>query len=151
MAQYHVFPEPRAGRKVAIQIALSALLALIVVNAYFGLRDLERVRENSAQRLDAALLQRDLDSVLLDLSEIESGQRGYLLTNDNSYLQPYSAAKTRLESDMGTLRTKMTGHSAHEKTLLDEVQTIAQSKIEEAETTIVESAESLRDLGLLGP
>jgi CHASE3 domain sensor protein len=136
LAQYHVFPEPRAGRKVAIQIALSALLALIVVNAYLGLRNLNRVREGSSQSLDAALLQRDIDSVMLDLSEIESGQRGYLLTNDQSYLEPYAAAKTRLESDMETLRTKLAGHPARERTLLDEVKAIGQSKVEEAEKTI---------------
>lgn len=136
MAQYHVFPEPRVGRKIAIQIALVALLALIVVNAYFGLRNLDRVRESSGQRLEAAVLQTNVNSVLLDLSEIESGQRGYLLTNDDSYLQPYARAKTRLESDMTTLRTKLAGRSAQEKALLDEVRTISQSKIAEAERTI---------------
>jgi CHASE3 domain sensor protein len=136
LAQYHVFPQPRAARKIAIQIALSALLALIIVNVFFGIRNLNRVRESSTQRLDAALLQRNIDSVLLDLSEIESGQRGYLLTNDDSYLQPYAAAKTRLESDMGTLRAELAPRSGHEKTILDEVQTIAQSKIYEAEKTI---------------
>ena len=136
MAQYHVFPEPGVGRKVAIQVALMALLAVIVVNAIFGLRNLERVRESSTERLDVAVLRTNIDSVLLDLSEIESGQRGYLLTNDNSYLQPYGAAKTRLEYDLKTLRTKIAERSPHEKTLVEEVQTIAQSKIEEAEKTI---------------
>jgi CHASE3 domain sensor protein len=136
LAQYHVFPEPGVGRKVAIQLALVALLALIVVNAIFGLRNLEKVRESSGQRLEAAVLQTNIDSVLMDLSEIESGQRGYLLTNDDAYLQPYAAAKKRLESDTATLRTKLVGRSAHEAKLLEEVQAIAKSKIDEAEKTI---------------
>ena len=41
---------------------------------------------------------------LKDVTDMETGQRGYLLTGDPSYLQPYADAKGRIGTDFADLR-----------------------------------------------
>ncbi|MBV9009919.1 MAG: CHASE3 domain-containing protein [Verrucomicrobia bacterium] len=45
-----------------------------------------------------------LDDLLLTLQDAETGQRGYILTGDENYLEPFNAAEYRLENDMAELR-----------------------------------------------
>ncbi len=47
------------------------------------------------------------NEVELSLADAETGQRGYLLTDKASYLQPYEASKKTIVSQMNTLRTLM--------------------------------------------
>ena len=43
------------------------------------------------------------ETLLGTLKDAETGQRGYLLTGDPSYLQPYRSAKARLKNDFARL------------------------------------------------
>jgi signal transduction histidine kinase/CheY-like chemotaxis protein len=45
-----------------------------------------------------------LDQVVSDLVDAETGQRGYLLTGDPVYLEPYNAATRDIDADVRTLR-----------------------------------------------
>src|ERR1700751_3587963 len=87
-------------RKAALQIGVPALLAFIAWNAYLAVDHLRRVRETAALTLESSLLQAKLSGVLKDLTDMETGQRGYLLTGDPAYLEPYTDAKGRIEVDL---------------------------------------------------
>ncbi len=45
-----------------------------------------------------------LDSVLVDLVDQETGQRGYTITNDDSFLQPYYGGLSRFRHNLAELR-----------------------------------------------
>ncbi len=45
-----------------------------------------------------------IDDLLSDLTEAETGQRGYLLTQKASYLEPYRAATAAIDAKIATLR-----------------------------------------------
>ena len=51
----------------------------------------------------------DLQSLLIDTLDAETGQRGYLITGDSAYLEPYLAAKARLASDRARLEERFAG------------------------------------------
>jgi CHASE3 domain sensor protein len=123
-------------RKTGLRLAVPVLLALIALNAYLAIRNLSRIREATNQRLENSLLQANIAAVQLDLSEIESGQRGFILTNDPSYLEPFENAKRRLDVDFSTLRGKLLTRSESEKRVQTEIEAVAQAKIAEAEQTI---------------
>jgi len=87
-------------RELLWQIGILVLLAFIVCNAYFSVGLLKAragYRHNSRWKVPA--IQAALSSVLKDLTDMETGQRGYLLTDNPSYLQPYNDAKGRIEND----------------------------------------------------
>ena len=88
------------------------------------------------------MIQADISGVLRDLTDMETGQRGYLLTEDPSYLQPYTNAKDRIGADFAGLRVGLANRVEHERSLESQLESLANSKQAEMERSI-----SLRQQG----
>jgi CHASE3 domain sensor protein len=129
-------------RKAALQIGLPALLALIAWNAFLAVNHLKRVEKSAALTLESSALQAELSGLLKDVTDMESGQRGYLLTGDAAYLQPYADAKSRIEMDFANLRTGFSNRTQREQLLESQLESLAKSKQAEMERSI-----SLRQQG----
>lgn len=129
-------------RKAALQIGVPALLALISWNAYLAVNHLKRVEKSAALTLESSALQAELSGLLKDVTDMESGQRGYLLTGDAAYLQPYTDAKSRIEMDFANLRTGLSNRTQREQLQESQLESLAKSKQAEMERSI-----SLRQQG----
>ena len=129
-------------RKAALQIGVPALLALIAWNAYLAVTHLKRVEKSAALTLESSALQAELSGLLKDVTDMESGQRGYLLTGDAAYLQPYTVAKSKIEMDFTNLRTGLSNRTQREQLLESQLESLAKSKQAEMERSI-----SLRQQG----
>jgi CHASE3 domain sensor protein len=129
-------------RKIALQIAVPALLAFMAWNAYLAVSHLKRMQGIAALTLESSALQADLSSVLKDLTDMETGQRGYLVTGDSTYLQPYTQAQGRIETDLAGLRVGLAIRAQHERSLELQLESLAKSKQAEMERSI-----SLRQQG----
>jgi len=129
-------------RKAALQIGVPALLALIAWNAYLAVTHLKRVEKSAALTLESSALQAEVSGLLKDVTDMESGQRGYLLTGDAAYLQPYSDAKSRIEMDFANLRTGLSNRTQREQLEESQLESLAKSKQAEMERSI-----SLRQQG----
>ena len=129
-------------RKAALQIGVPALLAFIAWNAYLAVNHLQQVRKTAALTLESSAIQAKLSGVLKDLTDMETGQRGYLLTGDPAYLQPYTDAKGRIETDFVDLRAGLSNRTQRERSLESQLESLAESKQTEMEHSI-----SLRQQG----
>jgi len=129
-------------RKAALQIGVPALLAFMAWNAYLAVNHLEQMQKIAALTVESSKIQADISGVLKDLTDMETGQRGYLLTNDSSYLQPYSDAKGRIGTDFASLRAGLASRSERERSLESQVESVANTKQAEMERSI-----SLREQG----
>jgi CHASE3 domain sensor protein len=129
-------------RKAALQIGVPALLAFIAWNAYLAVNHLQRVQKTAALTLESSAIQAKLSGVLKDLTDMETGQRGYLLTGDPPYLQPYTDAKGRIEMDFVDLRAGLSNRTQRERSLESQLESLARSKQTEMEHSI-----SLRQQG----
>src|SRR5579863_1778383 len=89
----------RVSRAVALAMAFLMLVALVVIAeiGQSGQRQIDRIISLSQQR------QVLLAELLTELSDAEAGQRGFLLTNDDKYLQPYQVARDRVEPTLDQL------------------------------------------------
>jgi CHASE3 domain sensor protein len=123
-------------RKAALQIGVPALLAFIAWNAYLAVNHLQRVRKTAALTLESSAIQAKLSGVLKDLTDMETGQRGYLLTGDPGYLQPYTDAKGRIEMDFVDLRAGFSNRTQRERSLESQLESLAESKQTEMEHSI---------------
>ena len=123
-------------RKAALQIGVPALLAFIGWNAYLAVDHLQRVRKTAALTLESSAIQAKLSGVLKDLTDMETGQRGYLLTGDPAYLQPYTDAKSRIEMDFVDLRAGLSNRTQRERSLESQLESLARSKQTEMEHSI---------------
>jgi CHASE3 domain sensor protein len=122
--------------KTALRIGVLVLLAVIALHAYVARTNLRRIRDNAGLRLEASLLQADIANVLLDLNDMETGQRGYLLTGDPAYLKPYNDAIARLPAHFGSLRSRLAHRSQKERSLEAETESLAKLKANDSEETV---------------
>src|SRR5216684_7738474 len=82
---------------ILLFVLLAGLLgASIGITYWTGLLAVESNRKLATQR---AVIQQ-LEQVVSTLDEAESGQRGYLLTGQDRYLQPYESARQRLREEL---------------------------------------------------
>jgi CHASE3 domain sensor protein len=100
------------------------------------------VEKSAALTLESSALQAELSGLLKDVTDMESGQRGYLLTGDAAYLQPYTDAKSKIEMDFANLRTGLSNRTQREQLLESQLESLAKSKQAEMERSI-----SLRQQG----
>ena len=129
-------------RKAALQIGIPALLAFIGWNAYLAVNHLNRVQAIAALTLESSAIQAELSGVLKDMTDMETSQRGYLLTGNPAYLQPYTEAKGSIGTDFVSLRTGLASRSQREQSLESRLEALAGSKQAEIERSI-----SLRQQG----
>ena len=87
-------PSPKLSQRQIVRALSSAAVILLVV---FSVAVIAHLHTGSVRdRVDEALeLERQLDEVLDAVTDAETGQRGYLLTGDSDYLEPYDSAYER--------------------------------------------------------
>jgi CHASE3 domain sensor protein len=129
-------------RKTALKIGVPALFAFMTWNAYLAVNHLKQIHKIAALALESSMIQADISGVLKDLTDMETGQRGFLLTDDASYLQPYSEAKARIATDFAGLRLRLANRGERAQSLESQLESLANSKQAEMERSI-----SLRQQG----
>ena len=129
-------------RKALLQIGAPALLACMAWTAYLAVNHLKQMQHIAARTLESSTIRADISSVLKDLTDMETGQRGYLLTGNLSYLQPYTDAKSRIGTDFADLRAGLASRAESERSQVSQLEALATSKQAEMERSI-----SLRQQG----
>jgi len=82
---------------IAMLLLSAAMVVGMAVLSYQSTRQLEaatRERETSGDIRDAT------EDLLSQLKDAETGQRGYLLTGKDEYLEPYHTALSRIPADL---------------------------------------------------
>lgn len=128
-------------RKAALQIAALALLALMAFNTYFAVDHLKRTQKRASLSLESSTVQADISHVWQDFTGMETGQRGYLLTDDPAYLQPYTEGKSAILADLVNLRSALANRpdsegSRSQQEMEAKLEALAASKQAEIEHSI---------------
>jgi CHASE3 domain sensor protein len=123
-------------RKAAVHIGVPALLVFMACNAYLAVHYLKQTQKTAALTLESSTLQADISNVLKDLTSMETGQRGYLLTENPVYLQPYTEAKGRIGTDLARLRAGLANRPENERIQASQLASSANSKQAEMERSI---------------
>ena len=124
-------------KKIVQAVLTVTLLLFAALNAYLALKDVLQTQKIVAQTTQTSTLQADISTVLKDLTDMETGQRGYLLTGDDSYLQPYTEANARIAADLANLRTGLAQRPESERSLQPEIESLSKSKQAEMERSII--------------
>ncbi|GGD51052.1 methyl-accepting chemotaxis protein [Lacimicrobium alkaliphilum] len=85
----------------------------------------------------------DADDIVKHLLSIDSGQRGYVITNNKDFLQPYNEGKAGVEKNLKSLR-QLVSESPGQLKRLDEVKAMYEEWLENA----IDPAIQLRAIGL---
>src|ERR1700722_17154361 len=125
---------PKAGKPTVVFIFFAAvgLLLLSLVGLY--LTGLLAAGANQKTERELSVLNQ-LDDFFSDLKDAEDGQRGYLLTGELPYLQPYTNARTRIQIELDRLRqVATTGGLASNS--VERVGALTQQKLAELDQTV---------------
>ena len=123
-------------RKIALRSAFAALLVLMALNAYLAINRLNQIQKSAALTLESSTIQANISTVLQALTDMETGQRGYLLTGDSHYLLPYTDGKNRIGTDFASLRAGLANRTEQERSIESKLESLAASKQAEMERSI---------------
>ena len=84
-------------------LLLAAAVIMVAVVVTVSLRSFEQTRRATDARLLSFVILRSEEALLGDLKDAETGQRGYLLTGDPLFLQPYLAIRDRVGGRLAEL------------------------------------------------
>ena len=95
-------------RNLEKQVLLGAglLIMLLVVSAVSTYRNVERLTDDSTQVLRALQVCTLDEAVMLTMVDAETGQRGFLITGKEDFLQPYNEALSRIYTQYAALKDK---------------------------------------------
>ena len=124
-------PPLPTGTLFAFVVALTAIV-LVAGLSYRALED----SSDSARRVTHTLeLMEQLQGILSALQDAETGQRGFLLTGNETYLEPYTNAKAALPGDFKKTRNLILGN-ALQRQRLDALEHVVDEKMRELSDTI---------------
>ncbi len=79
----------------------------------------------------------DLEAFLASINNAETGQRGYLLTHRDNYLDPYTQAVADIPQELQNLRKALADDPAQSKNL-DQLEPLVKAKLDELAQTVEE-------------
>ena len=121
------------GRKIAAGFAIAFLLLLgIGTVAYRNLNVLSSTSLKVAQTHDVLY---QIDMLLSELKDAETGQRGFVITGDEQYLEPYNNALASMPGSIGELRRLTATHPEQQKRL-DQMEQVVTAKLDELKLVI---------------
>ena len=127
------------GRIIALERAIGFLLTTGIValaalsfvahSQFTKLEEAAHLTEDTQQTLDS------IQGVSLALLDAETGQRGYLLTSQDSYLDPYRSGSTAAELRLTRLANRIAG-DPNQQARLERLRTLSAKKLTELGQTI---------------
>ena len=139
------------GRKLSMGFALSfALLLLIGTLAYRGV-DLLTQTSYQVTRTHAALTH--VESLMSLMKDAETSQRGYLLSGEDPYLEPYRQAVANLPRQLAELRPLIRDNPGQQARLnqatamIEGLMQLHKERIESRRTSTTEAAMRVQGLG----
>lgn len=119
--------------KMALTLALAILAALMLV----GINEVGFRQSNQAliEVRDAQSVRQTLNELLLSIVDAETGQRGYLLTGEARYREPYDQAVRKVDGQLAALRALYANRPA-ENAQLSQLTTHVGRKMAEMEMSV---------------
>jgi len=121
--------DPRVA--LGLFVAL-AFFAVTTAMTWFNIRTLNSDMRDVGHTHDVL---NALDNLLSTLKDAETGQRGYLLTGENNYLEPYNMAIAELPVDIGDVG-RLTATDVDEQRQLEAVERHISAKLDELKYTL---------------
>ncbi|MFN4118694.1 response regulator [Acidovorax sp.] len=130
---------PQAALRFAIPwtvlagFVVAALATLIIAIVNFRSAETRTAAVRAMDRTTLAM--RELNLFNSAMKDAETGQRGYLLTGDGAYLQPYELAVASLNKHMESLKASSAEYPVHRQ-LVTQLDDLSQQKLRELNETI---------------
>ncbi|MEH2332646.1 response regulator [Nostoc sp.] len=123
----------KIGTKIGVSFALS--LATLTTIGLISYQSTNQLVETSRKESHTYQVLSQLEELNLQLTNAETGQRGYVLTGEQRYLEPYNAAIQVLDQKVKDLQN-LTTDNPKQQQQLDILQPLITQKLDELKETI---------------
>jgi CHASE3 domain sensor protein len=114
----------------ALPVVMALLLSGVISFSYNRLlKDYRDIVDHTFEVISA------IDNALLRLQDAETGQRGFIITGDDSYLAPFEASRTLIFKILSDLR-ELVSDNADQRARIAGLRELAEIKMNELEDTI---------------
>jgi PAS domain S-box-containing protein len=135
MAAKSSYDQALRPRRFLEPVLVALAIAALVVNGVLEVQNFQQMQETRLSiRANKRVLIK-LEEMLAALLDAETGQRGYLITQDDLYLEPYRDAIPRVALLLDALEAEAPDDVKHEE-LLREMRALAKEKLNELESVI---------------
>src|SRR3954467_7650954 len=118
-----------------ILTGLGLALLILVLNGILAYRNLQALVDNQRLVTHTHEVQREVEGLLTDIRDMGTGQGGYLLTGDETYLLAFDAIKERVPKRIDALRM-LTADNRRQQERLNKLQPLAAARIKTLEGLI---------------
>lgn len=87
------------------------LLLVFLTNGFIAYWNLRRLHANSSDVEQSYAILDELKALRLGISDAETGMRGYVITGDRAFLQPYESAQLAVDDSLSKLREATKEHA----------------------------------------
>ncbi len=129
------FSPKKTGSNVPLLIGITAAVLFFVLSGYSAYRNTTALRQGSQLVARTHEVITALERLMSLMKDAETGQRGYLLTGKEDYLQPYQAAVVGIEGEKIKLH-ELIDENVLQKDLLTKVEIQIAAKFSEMDETI---------------
>jgi len=139
-------PDPFAPRWLPARTLAGFVLAAVavLVLALISFRTLTERSDSAGRVKRTGAVIEQVQGLLSSMKDLETGQRGFLLTGEESFLAPYNAAAAQLPADGERLRQMLAGDSEQRARL------VALEKLVESTGTSLQAGIDARRTGVMG-
>ena len=139
----------RGSLPLPLKTASGFLLAVgaVAIIALLSYQSLQSTAVSTANLTQTIELLGRLDGLLSTLKDAETGQRGFLLTGEESYLAPYTDAKDALPGEFTSMRPLLVDRP-EQRRRLDALESLANLKMAELDSTVVQRRAGKPDAAL---
>jgi PAS domain S-box-containing protein len=116
-------------------LPIAAVFLAVILSGALSFHELTVLRNDNAVVSHGYEIQQQLQALLSELKDAETGQRGYLYTNNPEYLQPYSDARAAIGSTFARL-ADLTKNEPRQRDELGEIRVLLDKKLNEMSETV---------------
>jgi len=118
-----------------ITLALVVAAGILLLNAYISYENTRRLQDENTWLLQTAVMMEKTSRMNAQLLRIESEKRGFLLTGDDTYLQPVEPARAELKAQLAEMQ-KLSTEDEIAQGRLNRLSGLITEKLTEMENTI---------------
>jgi signal transduction histidine kinase/DNA-binding response OmpR family regulator/CHASE3 domain sensor protein len=129
-------PRPQSGADITLSYGLTAVVLFFVASAVVSYANTNILRRNAGHVSHTQEVILALDEVLSLMKDAETGQRGYVITGDDRYLAPHTAAVARIEQRLADLERLASNNPSHQAQIM-QMKGQIDVKLKELDDTII--------------
>jgi PAS domain S-box-containing protein len=131
-------------KRFSVIAGFAVLLAILVINTAVTRRQITVQDNNQGWVEHSQRVQLELTTVESLLKDAETGQRGFLYTGEERYLEPYNNAVTLVDAHIDTL-AELTADNPQQRARITTLRSLTKQKLDELAHTISLYSENEKD------